>query len=107
MMERTKRRLARCRLSLFVLFFGNSTFSEKGARLPDLSRIIDNSPRALPHAALLRSSISAQVKQLIAGSDDVSGFTFKMMKSQLEAHFGTSLTGRKAELIDILSDAMP
>lgn len=44
---------------------------------------------------------------MIAESDDVSGFTFKMMKGQLETHFGASLSERKTELIDILSEAMP
>lgn len=50
---------------------------------------------------------SHQVEELIAGSEDVSALTFKMMKSQLEEHFDVGLGDRKAELIDILSEAMP
>lgn len=44
---------------------------------------------------------------MIALSEDVSQVTFKMMKGQLEAHFGASLAERKTELIEILSEAMP
>lgn len=47
-----------------------------------------------------------QVGELIAGSEDVSSLTFKMMKTQLEEHFGVPLGDRKAELIDMVSDAM-
>lgn len=50
---------------------------------------------------------SHEVEELIAGSEDVSALTFKMMKSQLEEHFDVPLGDRKAELIDILSEAMP
>lgn len=47
-----------------------------------------------------------QVHELIGASDDVSSLTFKMMKTQLENHFGVALGDRKAELIEILSEAM-
>lgn len=47
-----------------------------------------------------------QVEELISGSEDVSSLTFKMMKTQLEGHFGVPLGDRKQELIDILSEAM-
>ncbi|CAM9505856.1 unnamed protein product [Hapterophycus canaliculatus] len=50
--------------------------------------------------------LRVKVEQLIAGSEDVSSLTFKMMKTQLEEHFGVALGDRKAELIEILSEAM-
>ncbi|CAM9940335.1 unnamed protein product [Ectocarpus fasciculatus] len=50
--------------------------------------------------------LRVKVEELIANSEDVSSLTFKMMKSQLEDHFGVALADRKPELIDILSEAM-
>ncbi|CAM9609641.1 unnamed protein product [Ectocarpus sp. 12 AP-2014] len=50
--------------------------------------------------------LRAKVEELIANSEDVSSLTFKMMKGQLEEHFGIPLADRKPELIDILSEAM-
>ncbi|CAN0508525.1 unnamed protein product, partial [Ectocarpus sp. 12 AP-2014] len=43
--------------------------------------------------------LRAKVEELIANSEDVSSLTFKMMKGQLEEHFGIPLADRKPELI--------